>query len=46
MMEYTEEELLARYKQYCDDFPDYGDGPYKYWAWKEEFLSKRTYSDR
>ena len=43
-MEFTEEELLAKYDKYVDEFPDYGDGPYIFEAWKQRYLAKRTTS--
>jgi len=44
-LEFTEAELLIAYDKYVEDWPKYGDGPYIYEAWKEDYLSKRTYSD-
>ena len=43
-MEFTEKELLAAYDKYVKDWPDYGDGPYIFEAWKKMYLAKRTTS--
>ena len=45
-MEYTEEELQIKYDQYVDEWNySFGDGPLVFYYWKQDYLSKRTYSE-
>ena len=45
-MEYTEEELLIKYDQYVHEWNhSYGDGPFLFDYWKQDYLSKLTYSE-